>query len=43
MFALDEKTRLDAWQMTAHVMQSVNAMLVKIQAEAQAALRRNRR
>ena len=27
MFALDARTRLDAWQMTAHVIQSVNLML----------------
>jgi phenylalanyl-tRNA synthetase alpha chain len=27
VFALDEKTRLDAWQMTGHVIQSVNLML----------------
>jgi len=27
VFALDEKSRLDAWQMTAHVIQSVNVVL----------------
>jgi RNA polymerase sigma factor (sigma-70 family) len=27
VFALDEKARLNAWQMTAHVIQSVNAVL----------------